>query len=79
MNIKQLLNLAFVSSEELWRSSVGRCYPPQPTASSDNTLLNLHNSSDDTQLHSVIIVNYLQTKGCCIQKRYNKGSFVIKY
>ena len=44
----------------------------------DNTHLNLHNSSDDTQLHS-IIVNYLQTKGCCIQKRCNKSSFVIKY
>ena len=77
MNIKQLLNLAFVSSEE-FNGDLGRCYAPQPTASSDNTLLNLLNSSDDTQRHS-IIVNYLQTKGCCIQKRYNKGSFVIKY
>ena len=26
----------------------GGCYPPRPTASSDNNLLHLHNSSDDT-------------------------------
>ena len=24
---------------------LGGCYPPQPTASTDNTLLDLHNSS----------------------------------
>ena len=26
---------------------LGGCYPPRPTASTDNTLLNLHNSSYD--------------------------------
>ena len=31
---------------------LGGCYPPQPTASTDNTLLDLHNSSQDTQPHS---------------------------
>ena len=32
-------------------------YPPRPTASTDNTLLDLHNSSQDTQPHS-LTVNY---------------------
>ena len=27
----------------------GGCYPPRPTASKDNTLLDLHNSSCDTK------------------------------
>ena len=38
---------------------LGACYPPRPTASTDNTLLDLHNSSYDTQPHS-LIVNYLR-------------------
>ena len=33
----------------------GGCYPPRPTASTDNTLLDLHNSSKDTQPHSLIV------------------------
>ena len=33
------------------------CNSPRPTASMDNTLLDLHNSSKDTQPHS-LIVNY---------------------
>ena len=37
---------------------LGGCYPPRPTASTDNTLLDLHNSSWDTQPHS-LIVKYL--------------------
>ena len=42
---KQLLNLAFVSSEELWRSR--RVLSTLAFATSvDNTLLDLHNSSD---------------------------------
>ena len=28
---------------------LGGCYPPWPTASMDNTLLDLHNSSYDTK------------------------------
>ena len=31
------------------------CYPPQPTAMTDNTLLDLHNSSQDTQPHSLTV------------------------
>ena len=34
---------------------LGGCYPPRPTASTDNTLLDLHNSSKDTQPHSLIV------------------------
>ena len=42
-----LLNSAFVSSEELWRWR---------RLLADNTLLDLHNSSDDTQPHSIIVL-----------------------
>ena len=36
---------------------LGGCYPPRPRASTDNALLDLHNSSKDTQPDS-LIVNY---------------------
>ena len=39
-------------------ADLGGCYPPRPSASVDNTLLDLQNSSYPTQLHS-IIANYL--------------------
>ena len=35
---------------------LGGCYSPQPTGSTDNTLLDLHNSSRDTQPHSLILL-----------------------
>ena len=35
------------------------CYPPRPTASVDNTLLDLQNSSYPTQPHSVITNYYM--------------------
>ena len=38
-------------------ADLGMCYPPRPSASVDNTLLNLQNSSYPTQPHS-IIANY---------------------
>ena len=31
------------------------CYPAQPMASTDNNLLDFHNSSYDTQPHSLIV------------------------
>ena len=34
---------------------LGGCYPPRPTDSTDNTLLHLHNSSYETQPHSLIV------------------------
>jgi len=38
-------------------ADLGGCYPPRPSASVDNTLLDLQNSSYPTQPHS-IIANY---------------------
>ena len=35
-------------------ADLGGCYPPQPSASVDNTLLDLQNSSYPTQPHSII-------------------------
>ena len=34
---------------------LGGCHQPRPTAPMDNTLLDLHNSSQDTQPHSLIV------------------------
>ena len=36
---------------------LGGCYRPRPTASTENTFLDLHNSSYDTQPHSLINSN----------------------
>ena len=49
---KQLLNEA----EQDMKNSAdqGGCYPPRPSASVDNTLLDLQNSSYPTQPHSII-------------------------
>ena len=38
-------------------ADLGGCYPPQPSASVDNTLLDLQNSSYSTQPHSIIANN----------------------
>ena len=35
-------------------ADLGGCYPPQPSASADNTFLDLHNSSYHTQPHPII-------------------------
>ena len=42
-------------------ADLGGCYPPRPSASVDNTLLDLQNSSYPTRPHS-IIVNYYSFK-----------------
>ena len=42
-------------------ADLGGCYPPRPSASVDNTLLDLQNSSCPTQPHS-IIANYYSFK-----------------
>ena len=39
-------------------ADLGGCYPPRPSASADNTFLDLQNSSYPTQPHS-IIANYI--------------------
>ena len=44
-------------------ADLGGCYPPRPSASVDNTLLYLQNSSYPTQPHSgVIIAKYLYSR-----------------
>ena len=43
-------------------ADLGGCYPPRPSASVDNTLLYLQNSSYPTQPHS-IIANYMPARG----------------
>ena len=35
-------------------ADLGECYPPQPSASADNILLDLQNSSYPTEPHSII-------------------------
>ena len=37
---------------------LGVCYPPGPTASTDNTLLDLHNSSQDTKAEFINCLLY---------------------
>ena len=59
-------------------ADLGGCYPPLPSASMDNTLLdlNLQNSSYPTQSHSIIAKNY------CFQTTEIKesgGSFSDNY
>ena len=46
-------------------ADLGGCYPPQPSASADNTLLDLHNSSYHTQPHP-IIANYSDIDECAV-------------
>ena len=45
---------AVCGSTSLNHNHLGGCYPPRPTASVDNTLLDLLNSSYPTQPHSLI-------------------------
>ena len=47
-------------------ADLGGCYPPRPSASVDNTLLYLQNSSYPTQPHSIIAkINYGQLNTDC--------------
>ena len=55
-------------------ADLGGCYPPQPSASADNTLLDLHNSSYHTQPHP-IIANYFSTGK---KHRFTEVCFVDK-
>ena len=53
------MNSTFVGKNNY--EDLGGCYPPQPSASVDNTLLDRHNSSYPTQPHS-LIANYKQVE-----------------
>ena len=48
-------------------ADLGGCYPPRPSASVDNTLLDLQNSSYPTQSHS-IIAKYYRFRSAKIKK-----------
>ena len=43
-------------------ADLGGCYPPRPSASVDNTLLDLQNSSYPTRPHSIIAKYQIEHK-----------------
>ena len=53
MNNKAIIEWGWVGYEEFC-SYLGACYPSRPSASVDNTLLDLQNSSYPTRPHSII-------------------------
>ena len=56
-------------------ADLGGCYPARPSASVDNTLLDLQNSSYPTQPHS-IIANYTMLHKYGKQTRDFWGAFI---
>ena len=67
MNNKTIIEFSFHIRHLKNYGDLGRCYPPWPIASSDNTLLNLYKSSDDMKAE-FNNNRYLQTKGHCIHR-----------
>ena len=67
------MNSAFVGYEEL--STSRGCYPPRRSASVDNTLLDLLNSSYPTQLHS-LSANYFHRYSAIEVNNYSYHCFV---
>ena len=54
------MNSACLSYDVKNHADLGGCYPPRPSASVLNILLDLHNSSHSTRLHSIIAkYNYI--------------------
>ena len=53
MNNKTIIQFGFRIMKNY--GDLGECHPPRPMASTDNTLQDLHNSSQDTQPHSFIV------------------------
>ena len=53
MNNKKIIQFDFRIMKNY--GDLGECHPPRPMASMDNTLQDLHNSSQDTQPHSFIV------------------------
>ena len=54
-------------------ADLGGCYPPRPSASVDNALLNLQNSSYLTQPHSIIAKYQIAEKLEYIHVQSGKG------
>ena len=55
MNNKTIIEFGFRIIRRIMEISEGVNYLPRPTASTDNTLLDFHNSSQDTRPHSLIV------------------------
>ena len=59
-------------------ADLGGCYPPRPSASVDNTLLYLQNSSYPTQPHSIIAKYTMATKPIkFLELHYTMTQFLI--
>ena len=57
-------------------ADLGGCYPPRPSASVDNTILDLQNSSYPTQPHSIIAkYMYIVFESFSYDKLYFFNSF----
>ena len=54
MNNKTIIEFGLVLYDMKNYADLGGCYPPQSSASTDDTLLDLHNSSYYTQPHPII-------------------------
>ena len=54
MHNKAIIEFGFRRKQISEGEDLGGCYPPRPSASVDNTLLDLQNSSYLTQPHSII-------------------------
>jgi len=52
-------------------ADLGGCYPPWPSASVDNTLLDLQNSSYPTQPHSIAIIAKYDNYTCKGNNNYS--------
>ncbi len=55
-------------------TDLGGCYPPQPSASAVNTLLDLHNSSYHTQPHPIIAKYSIEI--LVIEKKKNRSNYL---
>ena len=58
-------------------ADLGGCYPPRPSASVDNTLLDQQNSSYPTQPHSIIAKYFIAFDGLAITSRPTRTRWVI--
>ena len=67
MNNKAIIEFGFRRIFMKNSADLRGCYPPRPSASVDNTLLYLQNSSYPTRPHSIIIIAKYLMFSICIQ------------
>ena len=58
MNNKTITKFTFLYDVKIY-ADLGGCYPPQPLAPADNTLVDLYHPSFFTQRHLIIVFFYL--------------------